>query len=76
MTDYLYRKFPDHIKAIQALLEKDSRFRGIADDYNEICTWLASYCNSAGKASEECDHARELIKTLEIEIIQKLEENQ
>ena len=74
MTDHVYRKFSNHIKAIQALSHKDDTFREIVSDYEEMCTWLDDYCRSKGRPSEECDHAREVIQGLEGEIKKALRE--
>ena len=74
MTEHIYRKFPNHIKAIQELLKKDTKFKEICADYEEICTWLAGYCSSEGQASEECFNALELIHNLEDEINKALSE--
>ena len=71
-TEHVSRKFPNHIEAIQALLQKDATFREICADYAKICTWLEDYCRSQSRPSEECDHARQLIRELEVEIIQVL----
>ena len=68
MTNYVYRKFSNHIKAIQALLQHDPTFREICADYEEMCAWLDDYCRSQGRPSEECDRARRLIRDLEDEI--------
>ena len=68
MTDYVYKKFPNNIESIQALMEKDATIREICNDYEEICTWLEDHCRSQGRPSEECDHAREVIRDLENEI--------
>ncbi len=73
-AEHVYRKFPEHIDAIQALLQKDATFREICADYAEICTWLDDYCRSQGRPSEECDHARQLIRDLEVEIVQVLKD--
>ena len=73
-AEHVYRKFPEHIDAIKALLEKEGTFREICADYAEICTWLDDYCRSQGRPSEECDHARQLIRDLEVEIVQVLRE--
>ena len=67
-TNHVYRKFPNYIEAIQALLQKDITFREICADYEEMCNWLDNYCHSQGQPSEECDHAREIIRDLEDEI--------
>ncbi len=68
MTDHVYRKFPNYIEALQALLQKDATFGEICADYEEICTWLACQYRSEDPPSEECDRARELIRDLEDEI--------
>ncbi len=72
MTDYVHRKFPNRAAFIQALRNKGTAFREICDDYEEMCTWLDDYCRSQARPSEECDHARELIRDLEDEIIKVL----
>ena len=72
MIDHVYRKFPNHIEAIQALLQKDTTFREICDDYEEMCAWLDDYCRLKGRPSEECDHARDMMRDLEDEIIKAL----
>ncbi len=74
MSDHVTKKFPNKIDAIQILLQKDANFREMCDDYEEICTWLDDYCRSQGRPSKECDHARHLMRELEIEIIQVLKD--
>ena len=56
------------IEGIKALWQKDTTFRDICADYEEICTWLDDYCRSQGRPSKECDHARETIRNLEDEM--------
>jgi uncharacterized protein YdcH (DUF465 family) len=68
MTDHVYRKFSQHREAIQVLLQENTTFKEICDDYEEICTWLAFYRRSESRASEEYDRAREMIRDLEDEI--------
>ena len=68
MAEHVYRKFPNHIEAIQALLQTDATFEEICADYEEICTWLASQQESTVLHTEEIEHARELIQELEDEI--------
>ena len=68
MTDHVYRKFSDHIKSIQTLIRKDTTFREICDDYEEISNWLASHDRSDLHRSKEYDHAREMARNLEDEI--------
>ena len=71
-TEHVSRKFPNHIEAMQALLQKDATFREICADYEEICTWLDSHDRSEGPPSKDCDFTRELRRELEDEIIQVL----
>lgn len=74
MTKHVRKKFSNHIEGIQALLEKDSNFREMVADYEEICSWLDGYCRSEGTPSIECDRAREVIRDLEDEIHNALED--
>ena len=76
MADAVYKRFPDHVEDIQALLKTDATFREICADYEEVSVWLADYCRSEGNPSERCDHARELIRDLEGEIIKALKESE
>ena len=75
-AEYVYRKFPNHIEAIQTLLQQDASFREICADYEEICTWLDSHDPSEGPPSKEGDLTRELMQELEDEINQKINEDQ
>ena len=72
MTDHVSTRFPDHIEAIQELRLRDAAFNEMCADYEEISAWLADNSPLEGGPTEECDHARELIKTLEAEIRQAL----
>ncbi|CAB1076482.1 hypothetical protein D1AOALGA4SA_4278 [Olavius algarvensis Delta 1 endosymbiont] len=76
MLEHVFRKFPKHIEAIQALLQEDASFREICADYGEICIWLDSHDRSEGRSNKECNIAREVIRELEDEINQKLKEYQ
>ena len=67
-SNHVYRRFPNYIEAIQTLLQKDATFREICADDEEICTWLDNYRRSQDRPSEECNHAREIIRDLEDEI--------
>ena len=67
-TDLVFRRFSSDIEGIKKLLEKDTTFKEICADYEEMCTWLDDHCRSQDRPSEECDHARELIRDLEDEI--------
>ncbi len=64
----LYRNFPKYIVAIQALLQKDATFREICANYEEMCTWLACQEYPKDRSAEECDRARDVIRSLEDEI--------
>lgn len=68
MTDHVYLKFPNHFYEIQRLLQHSTAFREMCDDYEEICTWLASHERTKRPPTEECEHARELVRELEDEI--------
>lgn len=68
-----FNRFPDRIETIKALLKNDPTFREICADYEEINAWLADHCRSADFPSEKCDHARELVRELEDEIIRALD---
>jgi hypothetical protein len=68
MTDHVFRRFTKHIEVIQILLQENAVFAEICADYEEICTWLACHCRQATQPNEECDHAWEVIRSLEDEI--------
>ena len=72
MAGALYKRFPDHREIIEKILKTDATFQEICADYEEISAWLADYCRSEGLPSEKCDHARELIRDLEGEIMKAL----
>ena len=72
VIDVLYKRFPDHIEAIEERRRKDVTFQEICADYEEASAWLSNHCRSEGIASERCDHARELIRDLEAELIKAL----
>ena len=72
MPEHVYRKFPNHIEAIQALLQKDATFREICADYEEMCTWLACQFGAEGRSNKECDIAQEMIRELEDDIVKVL----
>lgn len=76
MTEHVYRKYPDRAEHIQALRNRDTEFSQICDDYEEMCTWLAAKTRSLDPHAEEFNQAKEIIRDLEDEINQKLEENQ
>ena len=68
MTDFVFKKFPNHTEAIQSLLQRDATFREICADYEEMCTWLACQEHPEGRPAEESNRAREVIRALEDEI--------
>ena len=74
MPDHVYRKFPNHIEAIRALLRRDATFREICANHEEMCTWLACQEHPEGLPAEECDRAREVICALEEEIKKALKD--
>ena len=76
MTDHVYRKFPDRVDTIRALKKTDCAFDEMCNDYEEMCTWLAVQGRPIDPQSKILADAREIIRDLEGEIIQKLEENQ
>ena len=75
MTDHVNKKFHNHIGQIQTLIQKDATFKEICADYEEMSTWLDGYCDSVGRATEECHRAMEVLKDLEDEIHRKLKES-
>jgi len=74
-TDYVYQKFSNNIEGLKEISRKNPTFREICANYEEICTWLKNYCGSQSRSSEECDHAREIIRGLEDEITQVLRDH-
>ena len=76
MTEHVYRRYPDRSERIQALKNTDAQFCEMCDDYEEMCTWLAAQTRPLNPVSEDITQAKEIIRDLEDEIIQKLEKNQ
>ena len=74
MNDHIKKKFPDQIKAIQAMLQNDATFREICGEYEEMCTWLACQDRAGPRPSKEYDDAYELMQNLEDEIQKALKE--
>ena len=74
MNDHINKKFPDQIKAIRAMSQRDATFKEICDEYEEMCTWLACQYRAGPRPSKEYDDARKLITDLEKEIIRALKE--
>ena len=68
MTAHVCRKYFNHTKAIRALRDTDASFNEMCNDYEEMCTWLAAQNCLTDSLSEECTHAREIIRDLEAEI--------
>ena len=69
MADYAYHRFPDHVPAIKALVETDRTFSAIMTDYEEMCTWLATVNRGRSSDKREIEHAQQLIRDLEEEIL-------
>jgi len=75
MVDYVYRRFPQLVGAIQALKERAAAFREVCADYEEMCAWLAAQDDrSAAPPPSEWALAQELKRQLEDEIHEMLEE--
>jgi hypothetical protein len=72
MTDHTYKKFPDRVAEIDALIQVNATFAEICADYEEMSAWLMNHCSSHSQACEECFSAMEIIKDLEAEIRQAL----
>ena len=70
----IVKRFPDRIDAINALMEKDAAFREICSDFEEAKDIFAEYCKSPDRSSNKSARCLELIKELEDEIIEALEE--
>lgn len=68
-----FNRFTDRIEEIKALLKNDATFRKICTDYEAICAWLADHSHLHGPPSKQCDHARELVRKLEGDIIRALD---
>ena len=68
-----FNRFADRTEEIKALLKNDATFRNICTDYEVICAWLADHCRLHGRPSKKCDHARELVRKLEGDIIRALD---
>ena len=68
-----FNRFTDRIEEIKALLKNDGTFRKICTDYEVICAWLADHCRLHEGPSEKCDHARQLVRKLEGDIIRALD---
>ena len=76
MGDYVNRKFPQLIDAIQALKAEDATFREVCADYEVLCVWLAAKNDTSRPPDlEEYGDARELKRDLEDEILKLLEEH-
>lgn len=72
--DHIQRKFPERVEEIRALVQKNPDFSELCNDYEEMCTWLATQTLSYGGSDEELDLARELMQDLEEDIFQQLEQ--
>lgn len=74
MTDYVFRRFPQHVDAIQTLGPRISALFEACCNYEEVCTWLATREQyTVASNPEELEQARELKRDLEGEIINLLE---
>ena len=72
--DYVTRKFPQFSHAIRTTKAKNATLRELCTDYEELCAWLAAN-NDTTSDSVELEHARDMKRDLEGEILKMLEEN-
>lgn len=68
MIEHVYQKYPNRTEAIRALRKSSASFNEMCNDYDEMCTWMAEKNCSTDPLTEECTHAREIIRDLEAEI--------
>lgn len=72
--NHLQKKFPKRYEHIKALIQKSSVFEDLCGDYEEICTWLTSQNRIEIHTEQELNHAREIIRDLEQDIIKTLKQ--
>ena len=75
MNDHVSRKFPERVSTIRALAECDETFRTILANYEELRTWLATLNRKTIPDLEELDHASNLARDLENEIVDHLKKH-
>ncbi len=74
MYIHLERHFPGVLHRLENLATLDKAVASLLEDYEEIRTWLAARELHGPLDEGEIESARELIKELENEIKQQLEE--
>jgi hypothetical protein len=70
---HLEQKFPSAVRSLQSLAERDTELASLLTEYEELCTWVATREQSpkgllASKV-KELNHAREIVRDLEKEIL-------
>ena len=65
-------RFPDCASTIQALAKRDPAFGEILAEYEEICAYFASHQNQPTSDAAELENVRQLILSLEKEILNHL----
>ena len=68
----VFERFPEQSEKINLLLQKDERFAEICGDYHELALWLDAHDHDGCTPESECAINRELLKELEVEIVQYL----
>lgn len=72
--NHVNRNFPDFAARIDWLASRDSMVAELVKDYEQLCDWHASQSPSSTTRIDELEGAGELIRELENEIRQYLEE--
>ena len=65
--------FPEQSEKIKLLLQQDENFAEVCGDYHELALWLVSHDQDGCTLESECAINHELLKELEIEILQFLQ---
>ncbi len=72
MSEQILEGFPEWRNEILKLLQEDPKFQEMCADYEEVSTWLAASSVSAKRPDAKYDEARQLLKSLEEEILETL----
>lgn len=67
-------RFPQHTKTIKRFYEGSPSFREICADHQEMVIWLDKHCRSEEDRSINCEYAEDVLKELEAELIDCMEE--
>ena len=71
---HLQRKFSRHLKRIETLMQRNADFEDLCNDYEEMCTWVASQEKRDDHTDQEVQYSRELIRDLEDDIMKVLKQ--